>query len=233
MMQSRPFVTVILAVSVDGKISDFRRSPARFGSNTDKAHLERQIAASDAVLFGADTLRAYGTTVTINDLDLIRHRKEAGKDTQPLHLIITDSAKFDPEIRFFHQPVNRWLITSQEGACFWQNRSEFQRILIFESNSGQIDLTNVLSYLTNAGIENLAVLGGGDLVASMITANLVDELWLTICPLILGGVAAPGAVAGMGFLADVAPRLQLLELNRVEDEVFLHYRVRSRDETKM
>jgi 5-amino-6-(5-phosphoribosylamino)uracil reductase len=229
-MQHRPFVTVILAVSVDGKISDFRRSPARFGSNTDKAHLEKQIAASDAVIFGADTLRAYGTTLTITDVDLLRHRKEAGKDTQPLHLIITDSAKLDPEIRFFRQPVNRWLITSPTGACFWENRSEFERILVFESNSGQIDLTNVLSYLKNAGIQNLAVLGGGNLVASMITDDLVDELWLTICPLILGGINAPGAVAGMGFLADVAPRLQLLELNRVEDEVFLHYRVRSQDQ---
>ncbi|AFZ04342.1 RibD family protein [Calothrix sp. PCC 6303] len=228
MMQHRPFVTVILAVSVDGKISDFRRSPARFGSNTDKAHLERQISASDAVLFGADTLRAYGTTLTITDLDLLRHRKEAGKDAQPLHLIITDLAKLDPEIRFFNQPVHRWLITSQQGANFWQNRSEFQRILIFESDCGQIDLTKVLSCLPNLGIERLAVLGGGDLVASMIKADLVDELWFTVCPLILGGIAAPSAVAGMGFLADVAPRLQLLEVNRVEDEVFLHYRIKER-----
>jgi 5-amino-6-(5-phosphoribosylamino)uracil reductase len=226
MIQHRPFVTVILAISVDGRIADFRRSPARFGSNTDKAHLERQISTSDAVLFGADTLRAYGTTLTITDLNLLRHRKEAGKDTQPLHLIITDSAKFDPEIRFFSQPVNRWLITSQEGACFWQNRPEFQRILIFDSKLGKIDLTNVLPCLSDAGIKSLAVLGGGDLVASMVTANLVDELWLTVCPLILGGVNAPSAIGGMGFLADVAPRLQLLELNRVEDEVFLHYRVK-------
>jgi 5-amino-6-(5-phosphoribosylamino)uracil reductase len=227
MIQHRPFVTVILAISVDGRIADFRHSPARFGSNTDKAHLERQISTSDAVLFGADTLRAYGTTLTVTDLNLLRHRKEAGKDTQPLHLIITDSAQFDPEIRFFSQPVNRWLITSQKGAYFWQNRSEFQRILIFESKLGKIDLTNVLPYLKDAGIESLAVLGGGDLVASMVTANLVDELWLTVCPLILGGVDAPSAVGGMGFLADVAPRLQLLELNRVEDEVFLHYRVKN------
>jgi 5-amino-6-(5-phosphoribosylamino)uracil reductase len=225
MMQYRPFVTVVLAVSVDGKIADFRRYPARFGSNTDKAHLERQISASDAVLFGADTLRSYGTTLTITDLNLLRHRKEAGKDTQPLHLIITDSAKFDPEIRFFNQPVNRWLITSQNGASFWQNRPEFQRILIFESKLGKIDLTNVLSSLKDADIQSLAVLGGGDLVASMVSANLVDELWLTVCPLILGGVDAPSAVGGKGFLADVAPRLQLLELNRVGDEVFLHYRI--------
>jgi len=34
-MQNRPHTTVVLAMSVDGKIADFRRSPARFGSLVD------------------------------------------------------------------------------------------------------------------------------------------------------------------------------------------------------
>jgi riboflavin biosynthesis pyrimidine reductase len=44
MVQHRPHTTVILAMSADGKIADVRRSPARFGSKTDIAHLEEQIA---------------------------------------------------------------------------------------------------------------------------------------------------------------------------------------------
>jgi 5-amino-6-(5-phosphoribosylamino)uracil reductase len=51
MVQHRPYTTVILAMSADGKIADVRRSrsgcfaasPARFGSKTDIVHLEEQI----------------------------------------------------------------------------------------------------------------------------------------------------------------------------------------------
>ena len=52
--------TVILAISADGKIADAVRSPARFGSANDKAHLEQQVAASDAVLFGTALYRLMG-----------------------------------------------------------------------------------------------------------------------------------------------------------------------------
>jgi len=71
----------------------------------------------------------------------------------------------------------------------------------------------------------LAILGGGKLVASVLAAGLVDELWLTVCPLILGGADAPTPVEGKGFLADLAPKLELLAVKQVGQEVFLHYRI--------
>ncbi len=39
------------------------------------------------------------------------------------------------------------------------------------------------------------------------------------------GVSAPTPVEGQGFLANLAPRLQLLEVEQVDQEVFLHYRL--------
>lgn len=103
MVQHRPHTTVVLAMSADGKIADFRRSPARFGSKADKAHLEKQIAASDATLFGASTLRAYGTTLTVSHPTLLQNRTKAGKSTQPVHIVITQSGNLNPEIHFFQQ----------------------------------------------------------------------------------------------------------------------------------
>ena len=122
MVQHRPHTTVVLAMSADGKIADFRRSPARFGSGADKAHLEKQIAASDAVLFGAGTLRAYGTTLTVSQPTLLQHRIQKGKPTQPVHIVISHSADLNPEINFFRQPIKRWLLTTTAGAISWQER---------------------------------------------------------------------------------------------------------------
>jgi 5-amino-6-(5-phosphoribosylamino)uracil reductase len=230
----RPYVTVILAMSADGKIADFQSSPAKFGSKLDKAHLENQIAISDAALFGAATLRAYGTTMTVSNPDLLEQREKANKPSQPLHIVITESAKLNPEIRFFQQTVRRWLLTTSVGADFWRNRQEFDRVLVFERDSGKIngksnqriDLTAALEKFQMEGIENLAVLGGGTLVASMFELDLIDELWLTVCPLVLGGVTAPTPLGGNGFLENLAPRLELMDVQTAESEVFLHYRVK-------
>jgi len=225
MVQHRPHTTVVLAISADGKIADVRRSPARFGSKTDKAHLESQIAIADAVLFGASTLRAYGTTLTVSHPQLLQQRTQAGKPPQPVHIVITHSSNLNPEMRFFQQPVNRWLLTTTAGALFWKERREFEQILAFETPTAKVDILAALQHLTTLGIKRLAVLGGGELVASMLELDLIDEFWLTICPLIIGGSSAPTAVEGSGFLPEFAKRLQLMEVHTIEMEVFLHYRL--------
>ena len=241
MLQHRPHTTVVLAMSADGKIADFKRSPARFGSRVDKAHLEKQIAASDAVLFGARTLDAYGTTLTVTDPTLAQLRAQGGKPRQPVHIVITNSANLNPEIHFFKQPVRRWLLTTTAGEFSWKERlqtlhstlgigvqeypPEFEKILVFETPTREIDILAALKQLATLHITRLAVLGGGELVASLLELDLIDELWLTVCPLILGGNTAPTPVEGKGFLPDLAPKLQLIEAHTVEQEVFLHYRL--------
>ncbi len=271
MLQHRPHTTVVLAMSADGKIADCRRKPARFGSRADKAHLEKQIAASDAVLFGAGTLNAYGTTLTISDPNLLQHRAQGVKPLQPIHIVITHSGNLNPEISFFRQPVQRWLLTTTAGAASWNKREntlgrhlpqlekaehgtssskgwhlqklsepqqtsasqtsaqecppKFEQIMVFETPTGEIDISTALKHLATLHITRLVVLGGGQLVASLLELDLIDELWLTVCPLILGGSAAPTPVDGQGFLSHLAPKLQLLEVNTVEQEVFLHYRL--------
>jgi 5-amino-6-(5-phosphoribosylamino)uracil reductase len=225
MLENRPHTTVVLAMSADGKIADFRRSPARFGSGVDKAHLEKQIAAADAVLFGAGTLRAYGTTLTVSQPILLQQRTKENKSPQPFHIVLSSSGNINPDIKFFQQPIQRWLLTTTKGADFWLGRSEFERVFIKETPEGKIDTLAIWELLVNLQIKRLVVLGGGQLVASLLEFDLIDELWLTVCPLILGGTTAPTPVAGQGYLSDFAPRLELLEVMTVEQEVFLHYRL--------
>ncbi|WP_445246486.1 RibD family protein [Microcoleus sp. OTE_8_concoct_300] len=266
--------TVILAISADGKIADAVRSPARFGSAKDKAHLEQQVAASDAVLFGNGTLQAYGTTMRVISPELVKQRELQGKPPQPVQIVCSRSSQFDPNLRFFQQPVPRWLLTGQDsretampspyptkdskfdrtsGTILKNGQdapstrdefscgtgilpvhkrliengatSQFDRIIYAKTAGGEIDWIDAFQQLASFGIKRLAILGGGKLVASVLAAGLVDELWLTVCPLILGGADAPTPVEGKGFLADLAPKLELLAVKQVGQEVFLHYRV--------
>ncbi|MDX2231238.1 MAG: RibD family protein [Leptolyngbyaceae cyanobacterium bins.349] len=222
----RPSTTVVLAMSADGKIADAMRSPARFGSATDKRHLEEQIARCDAVLFGAATLRAYGTTLPITSPDLLQQRQAQGQPAQPPQIVCSASGQLDPHLRFFQQPIPRWLLTTPTGAQAWQTGDFFDHILISGGSDVGFDWPEVFSQLATARIQHLAILGGGHLVASLLAEGCIDELCLTICPVLLGGQSAPTPVAGLGFPAAIAPQLELVAVNQVDQEVFLRYRVR-------
>jgi 5-amino-6-(5-phosphoribosylamino)uracil reductase len=225
-MPMRPHTTVVLAMSADGKIADAWRSAARFGSATDKRHLEAQIAQVDGVLFGAETLRAYGTTLRVSHPDLLQQRQQQGKPPQPTHIVCSRSAQLNPDFPFFQQAVPRWLITTTAGAKLWSNRSEFDRILAPFSTNEQPNWAQILEQLTELDLKTLAILGGGQLIASMLAAGCIDELWLTVCPLLLGGTTAPTPVAGDGFPVQYAPRLTLLSAQTIGQEVLLHYAVK-------
>jgi 5-amino-6-(5-phosphoribosylamino)uracil reductase len=223
-MLDRPHTTVILAMSADGKIADWQRSPARFGSAIDQAHLEQQVAQADAVLFGAATLRAYGTTMSVRQPQLLQARQQRGQPPQPVQIVCSRSGHLDRTDRFFSQPVPRWLLTTAAGAEPWCTGPEFERIMPMLADP-HFDLRPAFSELVALGYQRLAILGGGTLVGALFSTHLIDELWLTVCPLILGGTQTPTPVAGPGFLASAAPRLELLEVRTVAPEVFLHYRV--------
>ncbi|MDJ0844522.1 RibD family protein [Crocosphaera sp.] len=225
-MENRPKTTVILAMTADGKIADFQRNAARFGSDIDKNHLEKQISMVDAVIFGAETLRAYGTTLTVKNPEWLAHRQQQNKPHQPINIMVSAFGEIDDNLRFFSQPVPHWLITTEEGAK--NSHPRFEKILTFPTiKEEKINLSEAFKHLKEIGINHLAILGGGELVASCLEQNLIDDLWLTICPYILGGKTAPTPVQGLGLLASEAKKLQLVSLEQIEEEIFLHYQVLS------
>ncbi len=218
----RPQTRVVLAMTADGKIADSSRSPARFGSAIDKAHLEKQISLVDGVIFGAGTLRAYGTSLPISDPKLLENRAKLNLPPQPIHIVCSASGNLNPELRFFSQPIPRWLLTTPSGAKLWQDNRYFDRILISQG----IDWIAIFAELAELGFKKLAILGGGELIASLLALDLIDEFYLTICPLILGGSKAPTPVEGIGLSFQLAKKLKLVNIERIENEIFLHYRLK-------
>jgi 5-amino-6-(5-phosphoribosylamino)uracil reductase len=55
--------------------------------------------------------------------------------------------------------------------------------------------------------------------------RVLDEIYMTVAPLVLGGKDAPSPVDGAAFPPENAPRLRLVSAEPIGDEVYLHYRV--------
>lgn len=217
--------TLVLAMTADGKISDVRKSPPTFGSERDYAHLEEQMALADAILVGSGTLNDGGNAVLVAKSELVEARIERSQSPQPIQIICSRTGKIDRDLPFFSQPIYRWLLTTQVGSTDWVDLSKFDRVLVCETSDGDINWDLVTAKLTELGIQNICFLGGSELAASLFAAKFIDELWLTVCPFIYGGTTAPTPVSGVGFTPELAPRLELLSVDRVEQELFLHYRV--------
>lgn len=217
--------TLVLAMTADGKISDVTRSAPTFGSKRDYAHLEQQIMLSDVVLVGSGTLNDGGSAIETNPA-LIQARLDRGVSAQPPQIICSRSGKLDPTLPFFSQSIERWLLTTTSGSLDWLEGDSFDRVLVCETADGQdLDWAAAKVQLAELAVENICFLGGAALAASLFAADFIDELWLTICPVIYGGSTAPGPVAGAGFTPALAPRLKLLSVEQVENELFLHYQV--------
>jgi 5-amino-6-(5-phosphoribosylamino)uracil reductase len=207
--------TLVLAMTLDGKIADGDRSAAKFSSPQDFRHLEEQVAQADAVLIGAGTLRIHGTTMRVLDPNLIQARVQRGQPPQPIQIVCSRSGNLDPDLKFFRQPVPRWLLTPANI-----KGEKFDRVLQI-SNGQDIDWQRAWLELAGLGIDRLCILGGAEIATSLWEQDLIDELQLTICPLIFGGISAPMPCMGIGL---ATPRkLELISNQSIGQEIYLHY----------
>ena len=89
--------------------------------------------------------------------------------------------------------------------------------------AGDPPVSWILERLAARGIERLLVEAGGDLLFQFLAADALDEMHVTLCPIVVGG-DAPSLADGAGFDRADVRRLQLVASEVEGDEVFLHYR---------
>jgi 5-amino-6-(5-phosphoribosylamino)uracil reductase len=82
----------------------------------------------------------------------------------------------------------------------------------------------MMECLAQRGVQTLLVEAGGELLSQFLAADALDELYVTLCPVLIGG-KTPGLVGGTGFSLHALPHLTLMSSEVVGDEIFLHYRV--------
>jgi riboflavin-specific deaminase-like protein len=212
----RPHVFLHMVMSVDGAAS-VDGGTAGMGGAADRGAFSRLRAACDVILVGAETARAedYGPPRTV-DADV------EGEPARPRVAVVTASGRLDPGARLFSDPRRRPLVVAPQDAPGERLAALEDVADVLRVGSGRVDLGSALALLLDEGIQVVLCEGGPTLNAALLRAGLVDEIFLTVSPQIVG--TSPHRIVD-GDLPGGPLSLRLTELREHGGELLLRYAV--------
>lgn len=222
---SRPHVSVNMAMSLDGKISTYRREHIALGSEHDRRLMDVLRGKSDAVIIGAGTLRHDGLPIVMRYKDLAEARRKHGLPAHPINVVLSRTLRF-PATKPFFKPagVERIIFTTKLAPVTRVKRfRKVAEVVVLPRRT--LSPRNVLEVLRGRGVKKVLLEGGGEIHFAFVKDGVVDEIYITLTPKLLGGAAAPSILDGRGFNALDHRALRLVSSKRVGDELYLRYRV--------
>ncbi len=212
--QGRPFVTLKLANSFDGRIATSTGHSQWITGPTARREVHAMRARHDAVMVGAGTARADDPSLTVRDL---------GIERQPVRVVVSRHLDL-PLMGQLARTASKtpvWLChgphPDAERARTWEGLGA--RLLPCALYDHQVDARDLLQQLGQEGMTSVFCEGGSALAASLLAQDLVDELVGFTAGLTIGaeGLSAIGAL-GLEKL-DSAPRFELIEARPVGGDV--------------
>ncbi len=187
------------AVAVDGL-------SAGLSSEEDKKQFRLLRRDCDALLVGAGTFRAENYRPLTLDAERRAWRRENGLTEYPRLVVVSRSLNLDPNHPALAQaPVRPIILTPSEGAVAGADTIRFTT------------LTQGLEKLAAFGLRHVLCEGGPYLFGALTREDLVDEMYLTLSPLLAG--------PGSGRIIEGTPheprRMRLVHANAAEDGTLL------------
>lgn len=220
----RPRVFINMAISVDGKIAPTQRATVKLGSKNDSMRMAEVRAEVDAVLCGTGTFNAHPFPLVIHQKDLIEKRVQKGMDSQPASVVICSDIKSLKRNTPWQKKINleRWVFCGNGTSPADEAYFTKDQVEVFRMPGRRPQPAAVLKALAERDCHTVLLEGGGTFNASFFEEDLVDRIYLTICPIIIGGAEAPTIADGAGFTTRFS-RWRLVESLSKSGEIFCTY----------
>ena len=221
----RPHVAVNMAMSLDGKISTYRREDISLGTEHDRRLMDVLRADADAVIVGSGTVRHDGFPIRIRYSDLEAGRVAHGRTPHPVNVTMSRELNVPSTRPFFRNPDTEKIVFTTRAAPATRIKliSRFAEVVTLRNR--KISPTAVLAELSRRGMRRVLLEGGGELHFAFAREGVIDDLYITLTPRLIGGVTAPTVLDGKGFLAADHIDLRLVTRKQIGDELFLRYSV--------
>ena len=227
----RPYVVVNVAMSADGKLSTRERRQVRISGKQDFTRVDRLKAGCDAVMVGIGTVLADDPSLTVKGEDCRQHRIDQGFPEHPARIVVDSHARIPPNASVLNKGSGCRILAVSEVADLVKVAALKPYATVICTGKEEVDLAALMDELGARGIRRLMLEGGGELIAGMMKAGLVDEIYTFIGNMIIAGRNAPTLADGEGFIVEAEfPRLSLIEMRRIEQGVLLHWKVEQPDQ---
>ncbi|WP_417742235.1 bifunctional diaminohydroxyphosphoribosylaminopyrimidine deaminase/5-amino-6-(5-phosphoribosylamino)uracil reductase RibD [Salipiger sp.] len=217
--EGRPLVTLKLANSFDGRIATATGESQWITGPEARRYVHGLRASHDAVMVGAGTARSDDPALTVRGW---------GEVQQPVRVIVSRliDVPLMSALASSAREVPVWLAHGSEAAAMtrraWQSCGA--KLLPCKVTGGRVDPHALLAALGKEGLTRVFCEGGGQLAASLLSADLVDELVGFTAGIAVGAEGRPGIGAmGVDRLAE-APRFRLEEVRAVGGDVLHRWR---------
>jgi len=215
----RPFTYVNMVSSTDGRAGLAGRSSALGGPADLEVLLELRTLA-DAVLIGVGTLRAEGYDRLVRSPDRRERRRDAGLAEDPLAVVLCRRFDVPWEAGLFASPAQPVLIYTAAADAEPPPDVVAPVEVVTLPDAGA---AAALADLRSRGVEALLCEGGPTLNGALLAAGLVDELFVTLAPVLTGDGSEPNIVEGGPLPAVLG--LTLRSVFRHGSELYLRYAV--------
>ncbi|HET7530757.1 MAG TPA: pyrimidine reductase family protein [Mycobacteriales bacterium] len=194
--------------SADGSVSLEGKS-GTLGNPADRELFQLLRAMSDVVLVGAGTARVenYGGA------------REVDGRTPPI-AVVSRSLDLDPESRLFTDTRVRPIVVTCAAAPEERRERLAEIADVVVAGDEDVDVAAALDVLAERGLRHVECEGGPHLLGWLVAAGRLDELCLTVAPVIAGGTAGR-IVAGLA--SQVADPLRLVHVLEDDGYLFLRY----------
>lgn len=225
----RPWVLVNMIGTVDGAATDAAGLSGGLGTAEDTRALAAIRGAADLVVAGAGTVRAEDYGLARTSPSVRSARLDRGQAPRPRIVVVSASLRLDPAMRLLREaadcpPDERPLIVTVAGADPAARRRLSDVAEIIDAGDARVDWPRALAALRAAtGASVVVAEGGPNVNGQLLAADVVDEMCVTVAPVLVGGDA--GRIAH-GPPGSDPRRMELAHVLEADGYLWLRYLVR-------
>ncbi|EMY33515.1 hypothetical protein D477_014441 [Arthrobacter crystallopoietes BAB-32] len=217
--RSGAWVRFNFVASLDGAATLDGRS-GTLGNPVDQHVFQLLRRLADVLVVGAGTIRAEGYGGDLLGAEARDWRMRNGLADYPAFAIVSGSLDLDPRSALFAESPVRPLIFTSATADPARRRELAGVADIIDAGHERVEPGNIVRELAGRGLSQIHSEGGPILLGSFQSAGLVDELCLTLSPLLAGGTG-PRIAA---YVAEHRPQpLRLAHILESDSMLLLRY----------
>lgn len=222
----RPFVFLCTGMTLDGKISNYKKECSPISSCDDREMLYNARVNADAVAIGGNTLRRDDSGLTVKGEKRRKQRIKLGKSLEPIKVVFISNAN-DLKVAgdFFDKGEGEKFVFTTNQTSKEKIAELKKKAFVFVGRGKRVDLKKALEILYEKGIKSVLLEGGGEIIYSFLKEGLVDEINLKIGNLILGGRNTATLVDGDGFDIPHAKKIKFAKVDVFKNHIIIKAKI--------